>query len=1013
MTFPTNIRKEHLVLAIKKIDDEAFPSNADSQYYSVLFNEKFYPPKVVVSYANYFANGIILDRRSFEGGLDTPCFKLLEREGFKIVTKSKFVSMANVRIYEVKSSANSNYEILKSRDGLHFFWNEAKFVYNEIGDYIFVVNRTAKEALFTKISEKGISARHNSTKDITHFNNNHNSYDVKGQWESFLRFDIIQKIAIPDGWNWQTQLGSGEVYDIWKEGLAGQTYRNEKIEDLQKIFTSGEPFELLEECRKRLGVTENDGYFINNLEEILEWDECKRLMGDEEFCLEKARVIFNQVLDYTIPAAEYEVIFKGFKETKKSYHEFIEEFDHQSPQYPIALLIGKLIAYLDTNGANKHIWNEYEDKRTFAKAGIYQNMWVKNLVRFKMEGNNIDSLSSGIRNAFAYFNNPLEAFTIISDEHKSQIAEKILGKGYSEDSFNTDLLKYFQQYGIPVKNEENRTRLYSRILYHPTVEKIWKDSVRGLVAIDSNTNNWIESAIDLLKQREQIVLWWSKTPTGTNQTLAKLRKRLKTEGSFEFYLIVNGLVRYRAVIHDFAMANDYKSKNWNKNGSIGYYEQEFGDYKSDTQTASIVFLVDMLEKLRQPFDVEKFQWYGDYTAPRRDNLQPFQEVIIDDQVNVVPAEIEIPVAMNFKFSNEYRQVLTAIKTKPLILLAGISGTGKSRLVRTLAYKTCSNPELRTGNKPGNFELIQVKPNWHDSMDLLGYPSRISQKLEFIATDFLRFIVKAWQYPEVPFFLCLDEMNLAPVEQYFAEFLSVIETRRFHENDMSSDPFISKENIKIYSEEDGGFWEKLGINIAPNLKQQFLSEGLTLPSNLVVMGTVNMDETTHSFSRKVLDRAMTIEMNKVDLDHALEAKSKDWEYEDITISKKYILGNMTEGHEAYILFEEGEAVIKKLKEINEVLEGSPFKIAYRVRDEIMLYVYHNSLLDEKPADWLNKAMDEAISMKILSRIEGDENRTKRVLSGLKEILPAATYHDTSKKLDQMLGKLDYGYTSYWD
>lgn len=137
------------------------------------------------------------------------------------------------------------------------------------------------------------------------------------------------------------------------------------------------------------------------------------------------------------------------------------------------------------------------------------------------------------------------------------------------------------------------------------------------------------------------------------------------------------------------------------------------------------------------------------------------------------------------------QYLTALRTKPFMLLAGISGTGKSRIVRKLAQATVTE-ELQKAegyegtdfandrwklHSPANFELIQVKPNWHNSMDVIGYLSNIPSP-HYVFTPFIEFIVKAWQYPEVPFFLCLDEMNLAPVEEYFAEFLSAIESRSF-------------------------------------------------------------------------------------------------------------------------------------------------------------------------------------------------------------------------------------------
>ena len=126
----------------------------------------------------------------------------------------------------------------------------------------------------------------------------------------------------------------------------------------------------------------------------------------------------------------------------------------------------------------------------------------------------------------------------------------------------------------------------------------------------------------------------------------------------------------------------------------------------------------------------------------------------------------------------FRPYITAIKSKPFLLLAGISGTGKSRIVRELA-RACweEGSEEYKEHKPRNFEMVQVKPNWHDSSELLGYVSRIGADKDgngvtFVAGDFLKFIARAWEEQDVPYFLCLDEMNLAPVEQYFAEYLSV-------------------------------------------------------------------------------------------------------------------------------------------------------------------------------------------------------------------------------------------------
>ena len=196
-------------------------------------------------------------------------------------------------------------------------------------------------------------------------------------------------------------------------------------------------------------------------------------------------------------------------------------------------------------------------------------------------------------------------------------------------------------------------------------------------------------------------------------------------------------------------------------------------------------------------------------------------------------------------ARDYLKYITAIRTKPFLLLAGISGTGKSRIVRKLA-QACWDPgnvEAKA-HKPSNFEMIQVKPNWHDSSELIGYVSRISGKPQFIAGDFLKFIAKAWENPSMPYFLCLDEMNLAPVEQYFAEYLSVVESRKLQNDGKSiiSDPLIKKENEEWY--------HTLVASIATTetIREQFLTEGIGIPQNLIIVGTVNMDETTYSFSR---------------------------------------------------------------------------------------------------------------------------------------------------------------------
>ena len=153
-----------------------------------------------------------------------------------------------------------------------------------------------------------------------------------------------------------------------------------------------------------------------------------------------------------------------------------------------------------------------------------------------------------------------------------------------------------------------------------------------------------------------------------------------------------------------------------------------------------------------------------------------------------------PVLDTSVLISTYNLYLTALRTKPFLLLAGISGTGKSQKVQELAFMSCPKGDLRTDNNttPGNYCLIEVKPNWHDSTELLGYYSALSGRYEL--TDFIRFAYKAILNPTVPFFLCLDEMNLSPVEQYFAEFLSVLETRKKTSDGIETQPLLTMDKF---------------------------------------------------------------------------------------------------------------------------------------------------------------------------------------------------------------------------
>ena len=418
-----------------------------------------------------------------------------------------------------------------------------------------------------------------------------------------------------------------------------------------------------------------------------------------------------------------------------------------------------------------------------------------------------------------------------------------------------------------------------------------------------------------------------------------------------------------------------------------------------------VIITNPLYQILTDFEEELLEQYLSFS----ESVSYINDMDIKQSVN----PINNKMTLNTPHTNSYKKYLLALRTKPFLLLAGISGTGKSRIVREFAFKSCPKYlQDEDGTTPGNYCMIEVKPNWHDSTELLGYYSNLSKEYQF--KKFVKFLVKAKMYPDVPFFVCLDEMNLAPVEQYFAEVLSILETRKHPRNPETKEVdmktikteviveakyFQQLGNMSIFKNKETGeplkqkltdrdiymklygIDEEKDINKEVGEKTELTTLGLTLPGNVLIIGTVNMDDTTHQFSRKVIDRAMTIEMNGGNLS-AMFGGSKNLEYlEDEAeqqkwqnaFTQRYISADeVLKAHP-----QEAETIMEKLperlNELNKALKGTPFEVSYRVLNELTIMV--GVLLDDNEEgksidDIINQAVDNILLMKILPRIEGD-------------------------------------------
>lgn len=411
-------------------------------------------------------------------------------------------------------------------------------------------------------------------------------------------------------------------------------------------------------------------------------------------------------------------------------------------------------------------------------------------------------------------------------------------------------------------------------------------------------------------------------------------------------------------------------------------------------------------------------------------------------------------------SREYAY-MAAIKTKPFLILGGFSGTGKSLLVKSLAFATCPcDGVLNTSEtSPGNYLLVSVKPNWHDATDITGFRSSVNRN--YYVTDFMRFLVKAKLHPNVPFFVCLDEMNLAPVEEYFADFLSVIESRkRKKDGTIVTDAIVpaSVFNDKDYAD-DFDVFLKIGLKPINEVKditeftakikesdsdeseffeqswlvEELKRDGLAIPQNVIIIGTVNMDDTTNSFSRKVIDRAMTFETivgtfdsSYFDSDVTL-GYVKNYRKGELFISDEVRATEMMEEGRFVLSDEEKNRIIGFINDVNSDLQGTPFKISYRILNEtILLYRAKKKIVElmgeEEKKDGvevntdLNTIFDDILMQKVLPRIEGDFEKCDKCLVKLGDRAERMEWRQSSEKIEFMIkrfGKDHSGFTSFWN
>ncbi len=415
----------------------------------------------------------------------------------------------------------------------------------------------------------------------------------------------------------------------------------------------------------------------------------------------------------------------------------------------------------------------------------------------------------------------------------------------------------------------------------------------------------------------------------------------------------------------------------------------FPDQRWNPQSSGIAIKEEYRDDLEQ-------EWLKYTDRKDIEDVEPMQ-ITVKEAVEKIKTYI---AAKGFSYNDGLiENFYLSLKSKPFVILAGTSGTGKTRLVKLFAEAISAK-----------YKMIAVRPDWSDSSDLFGH---VDLNGNYIPGAVLEFIAEAGRNPGKPYILCLDEMNLARVEYYLSDFLSVIETRDFDGNRVISDPLVSN--------------EKYGSDEAARSKYGEIG----FPENFYLVGTVNMDETTFPFSKKVLDRANTIEFNYVDL-NPQELSIGEAEKQNLPNSflrTEYLLLNQCEKDMDYV-----KTVSALLQKINELLQQANAHVGYRIRDEIVFYMLNNretELLSE------DDAFDNEIMQKILPRIQGSSVSVKDMLCELfKEFVgdyegyqtqsddtasmmlkklkkDGARYPKSAEKTAFMVRRFEEdGFTSYW-
>ncbi len=401
----------------------------------------------------------------------------------------------------------------------------------------------------------------------------------------------------------------------------------EKLDDLQKN-TDYKEFQQKSSNGAPAAFMGRKNYFVfldelkaNNqnkkldLSDILNQPIIKSIIDEPDFYFQKGQDALKRWLNLQV-SEELKVELQNLSH---DYKKFQEEASSRSDLRQILELLFEIITYCDIHARGKNIYNKYDDKRALAEAGVRMYIWIEKLIQYKFSPYLVEAGS--VKNAFDYLLNPSNNTSILSENHRQLISENLLKKPYNPAVFVDDLKAFFDEYNLITTNSQNYTHLLMWIVY--SLQDKWKDEVVGLMASDGT--GWQDELIQQFDEYDAAVVWNSKRPSGTTETIKFLRAKIAEGEEFPLYYNVRGQVKYKATIIDFAENQEELSqKAWKNNYKLLWYNDDFSKYRDDNKSASIVFLVGEMKEIG-PISPNNFEFYKNFQLPTQDNLAPIKK----------------------------------------------------------------------------------------------------------------------------------------------------------------------------------------------------------------------------------------------------------------------------------------------------------------------------------------------------------------------------------------------------